>query len=164
VMIAIAISCQPRLLIADEPTTALDVTIQAQILELLGQLRRELDMAVLLITHDFGVVAESCDRVAVMYAGRIMEEAPTGLLFAAPRHPYTVGLLGCIPRLDEQVRRLRAIPGQLPSPDHLPAGCRFSTRCPQVMDDCRAREPELVGVGLEHRSRCWLHQAREEAR
>jgi len=155
VMIAMALACRPRLLIADEPTTALDVTIQAQILELLTQLRREHGMALVLITHDLGVVAEVADEVAVMYAGRIVEQAPVGALFEAPQHPYTVGLLGSIPRLDVEQPRLAAIDGQVPSPLAPPAGCRFAPRCPFADAHCRALEPALLEIGASHRAACW---------
>lgn len=157
VMIAIAIACGPRLLIADEPTTALDVTIQAQILELLQGLQRELKMAVLLITHDLGVVAEVCNRVVVMYAGRMVEQASTSELFARPSHPYTRGLLDSIPRLEVDVPRLTSIPGSVPSPDEVIPGCRFAGRCTRAGERCGV-EPELAPVGPEHFSRCWAAQ------
>ena len=144
VMIAMGLSCNPDVLIADEPTTALDVTIQAQILELIGSLQREFDSAVVLITHDLGVVAEVADRVAVMYAGRIVEYAEVGELFRGPQHPYTWGLLGSISRLDRpRQRRLAAITGQPPSLISLPAGCSFRPRCPYAFDRCRAERPAL---------------------
>jgi peptide/nickel transport system ATP-binding protein len=136
-MIAMGLALSPSLLIADEPVTALDVTIQAQILDLLRDLRDTTDAAVLLITHDMGVVAETCDRVVVMYLGRIVEEAPVETLFDHPRHPYTQGLLGSIPSIDEKVEWLQAIPGTIPHPNEIPSGCHFSNRCPQVMDVCR---------------------------
>ena len=150
VMIAMALACKPDVLIADEPTTALDVTIQAQILELLVELQRELGMGILLITHDLGVVAETCDEVVVMYAGRVVERAPTKALFAAPRHHYTAGLLRSIPMGRE---RLQEIPGMVPSLHELPAGCKFADRCPAVQDRCRAEEPALVQLG-DARVRC----------
>jgi oligopeptide/dipeptide ABC transporter ATP-binding protein len=150
VMIAIALANGPRLLIADEPTTALDVTIQAQILELLGQLRRELGMAILLISHDLQMVAEFCDRVAVMYAGRIVEEAPAQQLFEQPRHPYTAGLLAARPSLAGGRGRLVTIPGQVPPPGRRPAGCAFHTRCPRVLPRCAAERPPL-----EANVACW---------
>jgi peptide/nickel transport system ATP-binding protein len=148
VMIAMALACKPDLLIADEPTTALDVTIQAQILDLLRALQRELGMGVLLITHDLGVVAESCDDVVVMYAGRVVERASTAALFAAPRHPYTAGLLRSIPTDDlAPGARLREIPGMVPSPGDWPAGCKFATRCDAADARCHADEPPLVAIG-----------------
>ena len=158
VMIAMALSCEPDLLIADEPTTALDVTIQAQILELLRELRERTGMAMVLITHDLGVVAETCDRVAVMYAGRIVEEAPVARLFENPSHPYTQGLLRAVPRLGRPDLRLTGIPGTVPSPTAWPSGCRFRTRCPFVFDRCAAEEPPLIEAGPGHHSRCWLER------
>jgi len=143
VMIAMALACKPELLIADEPTTALDVTIQAQILDLLAKLQQELGMAILLITHDLGVVAETCDEVVVMYAGRIVERAATTTLFATPHHHYTAGLLRSIPVLGRG-DRLQEIPGMVPSLHELPAGCKFADRCPAVQPKCREVEPELV--------------------
>ncbi len=154
VMIAMALAGEPELLIADEPTTALDATIQAQILDLLRALRREGGMAMVLISHDLGVVAENSDRIAVMYAGRIVEEAPTAELFAAPRHPYTRGLLAALPDLDGPRRPLVAIPGTVPDPAHLPAGCSFAPRCPQAVAACGTAVPILVGVGPAHRAAC----------
>jgi peptide/nickel transport system ATP-binding protein/oligopeptide transport system ATP-binding protein len=166
VMIAMALICHPQVLIADEPTTALDVTIQAQILDLLGRLRRELNMAVLLITHDLGVVAGSADRVVVMYAGQVVETAATRALFATPRHPYTEGLLASIPRLDEERERLRSIPGSVPPATAWPTGCRFHPRCPYAWDKCRTEEPPLLETGTGHSARCWLvaEPARRTAR
>jgi oligopeptide/dipeptide ABC transporter ATP-binding protein len=167
VMIAMALICHPQVLIADEPTTALDVTIQAQILDLLGRLRRELNMAVLLITHDLGVVAGSADRVVVMYAGQVVETAATRALFATPRHPYTEGLLASIPRLDEERERLRSIPGSVPPATAWPTGCRFHPRCPYAWDKCRTEEPPLLETGTAgHSARCWLvaEPARRTAR
>jgi peptide/nickel transport system ATP-binding protein len=155
VMIAIALAAEPDLLVADEPTTALDVTVQAQILEVLDRLRAQRGMAVLLITHDLGIVAGRADRVAVMYAGQIVEEAPTAELFAKPSHPYTQGLFGSIPRLTGPVARLRPIPGTVPSPAAWPAGCRFRPRCPQAFEPC-GREPPIHDVGPGQRMRCWL--------
>ncbi|HEX7051241.1 MAG TPA: ABC transporter ATP-binding protein [Longimicrobiales bacterium] len=165
VMIAMALACEPDLLIADEPTTALDVTIQAQILELLAELRERLGMAVILITHDLGVVAEVCDRVVVMYGGRIMEEGRVDDIFADPRHPYTRGLLRAIPRLDRPVERLAVIPGTVPSPVAWPVACRFHPRCPYGWDLCVEAEPPLLRAGPGHTSRCWLeeHPERREA-
>ena len=154
-MIAMALACEPRLLIADEPTTALDVTIQAQILDLLRTLQRETGTAVILITHDLGVVAEVADDVVVMYAGRVVEQAPVATLFEAPQHPYTVGLLGSIPRLDAQRSRLASIEGQVPSPLRRSSGCSFAERCPFADARCRAEAPSLLEVGAQHRSACW---------
>ncbi len=155
VMIAMALLCRPDLLIADEPTTALDVTTQAQILELLRELRAEFGMAVLLITHALGVVAEMADRVAVMYAGRIVETAPVEQLFAAPRHPYTVGLLNSIPDLVRPQDRLATIPGTVPNLLNLPPGCRFWPRCPLADEGCRAAQPPLAAIGENHLAACW---------
>ena len=154
IMIAMALACRPRLLIADEPTTALDVTIQAQILDLLRRLRRELGMALLLITHDLGVVAELCDRVMVMYAGRIVEEAPAASLFRRPRHPYTLGLLASRPRLGELTERLPTIPGSVPPPNRRGPGCSFAERCPRQIARCRTERPPLVPVG-DAAAACW---------
>jgi peptide/nickel transport system ATP-binding protein len=154
VMIAIALAGRPELLVADEPTTALDVTIQAQILDLLGALRRETGMALVLISHDLGVVSETCERVAVMYAGRIVEEAPAGRLFAAPSHPYTRGLLGALPPLDGPPRRLAAIPGGVPEPWAMPPGCAFAPRCAHRIAACDAEQPRPVAVGPDHRAAC----------
>ncbi|MDW7651115.1 MAG: ABC transporter ATP-binding protein [Bacillota bacterium] len=156
VMIAIALACQPSLLIADEPTTALDVTIQAQILDLLCQLQGELGMAIMLITHDLGVVAEVAERVVVMYAGVVVENADVESLFARPLHPYTQGLLASLPRLDGKKERLNVIPGAVPNLLNLPAGCRFAPRCPHVMDVCRKKEPQLLPHD-DAEVRCWLY-------
>ena len=155
IMIAMALSCNPDVLIADEPTTALDVTIQAQILELLQRLQEELDMAILLITHDLGVVAEVADRVAVMYAGRIVETAGTGELFASPRHPYTRGLLRSIPGLEEERERLDIIPGSVPDARDIPAGCAFHPRCPLADDNCRRQRPQPEEAAPGHFVSCW---------
>ena len=155
VMIAMALANEPSLLIADEPTTALDVTIQAQILELLLELRRELGMAVLLITHDLGVVAETCDRVVVMYGGRVAEAGPVDAVFGAPAHPYTAGLLAAVPRPDARGRELAVIPGTVPSPTAWPTGCRFRPRCPYAWESCEA-DPGLLDVATGHLARCWL--------
>lgn len=146
VMIAMALSCNPKLLIADEPTTALDVTIQAQILELMKKLKQDLGMAIMLITHDLGVVAEMCERVVVMYAGKVVEEGDAISLFQHPLHPYTEGLLQSVPRLDESRERLHVIEGVVPNPMHMPVGCRFHPRCPLVTDRCRAEEPQLESL------------------
>lgn len=160
VMIAMAMSCNPKLLIADEPTTALDVTIQAQILDLMNRLKREQEMGMLLITHDLGVVAEMCDRVVVMYAGRVVEEATVDELFENPQHPYTKGLINSVPKLRQKVHRLESIPGNVPDLMNMPKGCKFAPRCPFVMERCLSQEPELLPVVHEaHRqSRCWLTQ------
>lgn len=155
VMIAMALSCHPSLLIADEPTTALDVTIQAQILDLLARLQRELGMGMLLITHDLGVVAETADRVAVMYAGEIVEEAVTEALFASPVHPYTQGLLASVPRLDEPRDRLSIIPGAVPDARRFPPGCRFAPRCAWADAACLRGRPPLNQVADGHRAACW---------
>ena len=155
VMIAIALACGPRLLIADEPTTALDVTIQAQILDLMRTLREETGTAIILITHDLGVVAEIADEVAVMYAGRIVERAPVEALFAEPQHPYTIGLLGSIPQLSREQRRLAAIEGQVPNPLVTVAGCRFHPRCPFAIARCHREDPPLVAVAGGHEAACW---------
>ena len=156
VMIAMALSCNPSLLIADEPTTALDVTIQAQILNLIEELQEQLGMALLLITHDLGVVAEQADDVAIMYAGRIVEHATPEIIFSRPLHPYTVGLLKSIPGYGGIGEKLEAIPGIVPSPLNLPDGCRFSDRCSRVEDKCRMREPELREVEERHWVSCFL--------
>ena len=153
-MIAMALACGPQLLIADEPTTALDVTIQAQILDLMCGLRRDTGTAIILITHDLGVVAEMADDVAVMYAGQIVERAAVHDLFARPEHPYTVGLLGSIPRLDEKRERLPSIEGRMPDMTRPPPGCRFAARCPFVEPECIAAPPVLVEVAPGHLSRC----------
>jgi peptide/nickel transport system ATP-binding protein len=157
VMIAIALSCNPRLLLADEPTTALDVTIQAQILELLRELQEEFGMAVILITHDLGVVAEFVDRVIVMYAGRTVESAAVHPTFEAPRHPYTEGLLGSIPSLDDERERLQVIEGVVPSPFALPPGCRYAPRCRYARPECDAMDPPLLTLGPDHRAACIRH-------
>ena len=154
VMIAMALACNPKLLIADEPTTALDVTIQQQILELLLDLREELKMAIVIITHNMGVVAETADRVIVMYAGKIVERAPVGELFARPAHPYTRGLLESIPSLADEHERLKTIPGTLPNPAAMPRGCRFEPRCSFRIDACAAAVPPLLAVRAEHESAC----------
>ena len=156
-MIAMALACRPQLLIADEPTTALDVTIQAQILDLLRDLRRERDMALILITHDLGVVAELCDEVIVMYGGKVVERATVEALFARPQHPYTIGLLGSLPGVSRATGadRLAAIEGTPPNPLALPAGCRFHPRCPFAIARCRQDEPPLSEVASTHEAACW---------
>ncbi len=155
VMIAMALANEPDLLIADEPTTALDVTIQAQILELLAGLRRDTGMAIMLITHDLGVVAEVCDRVVVMYAGRVVEEGPVADVFRRPAHPYTEGLLAAVPRPGGRGGELAVIPGTVPSATAWPAGCRFRPRCPYGWDRCH-EEPDLLRTGAHQRAGCWL--------
>ncbi len=156
VMIAMALSCNPKLLMADEPTTALDVTIQAQILELMKKLKQELGMAIMLITHDLGVIAEMAKRVVVMYAGKVVEEADAVNLFRQPIHPYTEGLLNSIPRLHRPRGRLHVITGQVPNPVNLPPGCSFHPRCPLAEDICRRQEPLLVELGGGRRVSCWV--------
>jgi oligopeptide/dipeptide ABC transporter ATP-binding protein len=158
-MIAMALSCRPQLLLADEPTTALDVTIQAQILSLMMKLKDEFKTSILLITHDLGVIAEMASRVAVMYAGKIVEEAPVRELFKDPRHPYTRGLLGSVPVIGRKAqtrRRLQEIPGMVPSPMENPSGCRFHPRCAAAMNVCMEQEPEAVTLGEHRRVQCWL--------
>ena len=162
VMIAMALSCHPELLIADEPTTALDVTIQAQILELLYTLREKFNMAVLLITHDLGVVAESADRVIVMYCGRIVEEARVEDIFKNPKHPYTIGLLESIPKIDEDRDRLYMIKGMVPKPLNMPKGCAFSDRCEKCMDKCKKDIPGITKIG-NSKVRCFLYSDEVEA-
>jgi peptide/nickel transport system ATP-binding protein len=163
VMIAIALSAEPEILVADEPTTALDVTVQAQILEVLDRLRDSHGMAVLLITHDLGIVAGRADRVAVMYAGQIVEEAPTDRLFARPSHPYTQGLFASVPRITGPVGRLSPIGGSVPPPGAWPSGCRFRPRCPKAFDKSETMPP-LLPVGPDHRMRCWLAEEGADAR
>ena len=158
VMIGMALCCEPDLLVADEPTTALDVTIQAQILELLLELRERLGMAVVLITHDLGVVAEVCDRVAVMYAGQIVEQGTAAQIFSEPRHPYTEGLLQSVPRLGRKTERLASIPGVVPAPTRWPVGCRFHDRCPYGWDRCVREHPPLLPTPDGRVSRCWLEE------
>jgi oligopeptide/dipeptide ABC transporter ATP-binding protein len=163
VMIAIALSAEPEILVADEPTTALDVTVQAQILEVLDRLRDSHGMAVLLITHDLGIVAGRADRVAVMYAGQIVEEAPTDRLFARPSHPYTQGLFASVPRITGPVGRLSPIGGSVPPPGAWPSGCRFRPRCPKAFDKSETMPP-LLPLDPEHRMRCWLAEEGADAR
>lgn len=163
VMIAMALSCHPDLLISDEPTTALDVTIQAQILELMGDLRQKLGMAILLITHNLGIVAETAQRIVVMYAGKIMEEAPTLQLFENPLHPYTRGLQRSIPKIGQKYRssnrKLQEIPGVVPDLHQLPHGCRFHPRCPEADEHCKLEEPEMNEVEPDHFVRCFFEDA-----
>ena len=156
VMIAMALSCDPQLLIADEPTTALDVTIQAQILELLGELEDDFDMSIMMITHDLGVIAEVSDRIAVMYAGKVMEYSSAVDIFDNPSHPYTWGLMRSIPKIHEEVDQLEAIPGVVPSPLEFPEGCKFNSRCFMAQDKCFEEEPPLHEVEYRHQSRCWF--------
>jgi len=155
VMIALALANDPDLLIADEPTTALDVTIQAQILELMRDLRARTGAAVLLVTHDLGVVAQTCDDVVVMYAGRVVERAPTATLFADPQHPYTIGLMAAVPRMDGAAGRLVTIPGSVPPPWAKIQGCRFASRCPLATDLCQAEDPPLRDLAPGHGVACW---------
>jgi oligopeptide/dipeptide ABC transporter ATP-binding protein len=162
VMIAMALACVPELLIADEPTTALDVTIQAQILDLMRNLRTKMDTAIILITHDLGVVAEMCDRVDVMYAGRIVEKAPVVELFQNPKHPYTAALIGSTPVLGQADKELTTIPGSVPNLIDLPVGCKFAPRCQarieNNLEECTVEEPQLKQIGARHWTRCWLYE------
>ncbi|KQL55357.1 peptide ABC transporter ATP-binding protein [Heyndrickxia shackletonii] len=158
VMISLAMLCKPKLLIADEPTTALDVTIQAQILDLMKKIKRENQMAMLLITHDLGVIAETCDRVIVMYAGQIVENTDVRTLFNDPKHPYSQGLLASLPKMNERKQSLYSIKGNVPRPDEIPKGCAFSTRCPHVFDKCRTERPPLLKLNNQS-CRCWLYEA-----
>lgn len=161
VMICMAIICKPDLLIADEPTTALDVTIQAQILDLLKRLKNENNMSVIFITHDLGVVAEMCDRVIVMYAGQVVEEADIQTFFENPKHPYSQGLLASLPKEDERKQHLKTISGHVPSPNELPNGCSFSNRCPMAFDLCRKKAPPIIKE-KDRMFRCWLYTDKEE--
>jgi oligopeptide/dipeptide ABC transporter ATP-binding protein len=158
VMLAMALGARPKLLVADEPTTALDVTIQAQIIELLADLKRQLGMSVLLITHNLGIVGDLADRVSVMYAGQVVETAPTAALLRRPLHPYTRALLESVPRLGAGHARLRAIPGSVPTPGAVPAGCRFHPRCPKAASDCARESPALLEVEPDRWVRCPLWQ------
>ncbi len=158
VVIAISLACNPQLLIADEPTTALDVTIQAQVLDLMRNLKKEFNTAMMLITHDLGVVAEVCDKVAIMYAGEIVEYAPIQQLFENPAHPYTHGLFGSIPNLDDDVKRLTPITGLMPDPTDLPTGCSFHPRCPHAKPICAQQSPKSSVVDGEHRVRCLMYE------
>ena len=155
VMIAMALSCNPSLLIADEPTTALDVTIQAQILDLMRSLQQEIGMGIMLITHDMGVIAEMAENVVVMYAGKVVEQAAVKEIFANPLHPYTNGLLGSIPKLHQETERLEAISGVVPNPYQMPTGCRFNPRCQYAQEICRQQEPHLVEYADNHFAACW---------
>lgn len=160
VMIAMALSCRPQLLIADEPTTALDVTIQAQILDLMIKLKEQMGTAIMLITHNLGVIAQMAERVLVMYAGKVVEEAPIKAIFDNPQHPYTKGLLHSIPKIDQattvEKERLQEIPGVVPSLFHIPKGCSFHPRCPRTMEICREEPPLFFEVEKDHSCRCWL--------
>ncbi|MES2718210.1 MAG: ABC transporter ATP-binding protein [Pseudomonadota bacterium] len=162
VVIALALAAQPELIVADEPTTALDVSIQAQIIALLKNLTKQQGAAVMLVTHDMGVIAEACDRVAVMYAGRVVEIGPVAQVIHHPAHPYTVGLMGSIPAMDSERERLMQIDGAMPRLNAIPAGCAFNPRCPQVMDRCRTQRPDLLEAGAT-RAACWLHDAQVAA-
>lgn len=159
VVIALALAAQPELIVADEPTTALDVSIQAQIISLLKNLARERGTAVMLVTHDMGVIAETCDRVAVMYAGRVVEIGPVAEVIHRPAHPYTAGLMGSIPAMDSDHERLLQIDGAMPRLNAIPAGCAFNPRCPQAMDRCRTQRPDLLDAGAT-RAACWLHDGK----
>jgi oligopeptide/dipeptide ABC transporter, ATP-binding protein, C-terminal domain len=164
VMIAIALACRPKLLIADEPTTALDVTIQAQIMDLIVELNRKLHMGVILITHDLAVVAETCNRVAVMYLGQIVEEAEVNRIFDHPSHPYTLGLMKSIPKLmGKRETRLYMIKGTVPLLSQIPNGCRFAPRCPFATEKCRREMPELLPLNEEQKVRCWYPAQAEAA-
>lgn len=163
VMIAMALSCNPKLLIADEPTTALDVTIQAQILELMKKLAKENNTAILLITHDLGVVAEMANKVVVMYAGQVVEHTDVYTLFSNPKHPYTKGLLNSTPKFHETEEVLASITGTVPTPSNMPEGCKFHPRCPFATDICKLKEPELKEVDYDQKVRCWLYEEKEDA-
>ncbi len=155
VMIAMALACKPKLLIADEPTTALDVTIQAQILELIDELRRKLQMSMIMVTHDLGVVSEVCEDVVVMYAGQVAEQGSVADIFADPKHPYTVGLLACIPKLGKKVKRLATIPGFVPPLTARFQGCQFQNRCPRAIERCKSERPILTQIQAQHYAACW---------
>ena len=162
VMIAIALACEPKLLIADEPTTALDVTIQAQVLDMITDLKKKRNMALIMITHDLAIVAETCDKVAVVYAGQIVEYGTVRQLFKNPSHPYSLGLFGAIPMLDKDVHRLSPINGAPPDPTHLPEGCYFRTRCPYVTDACRSGDVAVVDLGEGHLCKCCRFDKKQE--
>ncbi len=164
VVIAIALACNPSLLIADEPTTALDVTIQAQVLELMRNLREEFNTAMILITHDLGIVAETCDKVAVMYAGEVIEYATLEQLFENPKHPYTIGLFGSIPSLEHDVERLKPIKGLMPDPTNLPSGCPFHPRCSHAQDICKERKPIVANIEEGHMVKCLIYEGVIEAK
>jgi len=161
VVIALALAAEPKLIVADEPTTALDVSIQAQIIDLLKKLCKEHGTAVMLITHDMGVIAETADRVAVMYAGRIIETGPVQQVIQQPLHPYTIGLMQSIPNIQSSAARLEQIPGSMPRLNEIPKGCAFNPRCPRVMDICKTQRPELLALGNRHVA-CWLHDGEAE--
>jgi len=161
-MIAMALSCNPKLLIADEPTTALDVTIQAQILELMKDLKRRINTAIIFITHDLGVIAEMAQYVVVMYAGKVVESTDVVTLFREPKHPYTIGLFRSKPRIEDERDTLDFIPGAVPNPLHMPSGCPFHPRCGSVMDRCRVTEPPEITINGEHLIRCWLYEGSPE--
>ncbi|MDN4608057.1 ABC transporter ATP-binding protein [Sporosarcina highlanderae] len=162
VMIAMALACNPEILIADEPTTALDVTIQAQILRLIRELQMRLGMSVIMITHDLGVVAETCDYVAVMYAGQVVEYSDVVTLFQKPKHPYTIGLMNSLPRHDVEVEKLESIKGNVPNPKEMPTGCRFAPRCPAATDLCRREMPALMKDVEGNDVRCWIYSEKWE--
>ncbi|MEK5331693.1 MULTISPECIES: ABC transporter ATP-binding protein [unclassified Lysinibacillus] len=157
IMIAMALACTPDVLIADEPTTALDVTIQAQIIDIIRNLQQQLGMSIIFITHDLGVVAEICDKIAVMYAGQVVEEGSTDSLFAKPLHPYTNGLIQSLPKLYEDQEELSTIHGTVPSPYHYPNGCRYAERCPFATELCHAQQPELITIESDKKVRCWMY-------
>ncbi|MBG9690162.1 ABC transporter ATP-binding protein [Lysinibacillus sp. RSDA_15] len=157
IMIAMALACTPDVLIADEPTTALDVTIQAQIIDIIQNLQKQLGMSILFITHDLGVVAEVCDKIAVMYAGQVVEEGTTDSLFEKPLHPYTNGLIQSLPKLYEDQEELSTIQGTVPSPYHYPSGCRYAERCPFATELCREKQPELLTIEPGKKVRCWMY-------
>lgn len=163
VVIAISLACNPQLLIADEPTTALDVTIQAQVLDLMNNLKNEFNTAMILITHDLGVVSEVCDKVAIMYAGEIIEAASLEQLFTNPRHPYTLGLFGSIPNLEEETDRLKPITGLMPDPTDLPTGCKFHPRCPYATDICSKQEPKGTEIESGHKVKCLIYEGLVDA-
>ena len=162
VMIAIALACQPEILLADEPTTALDVTVQAQIMELISKLKEEREMSIILISHNMGIIAEMCDQMLVMYGGVVVEEGSCKQIFAAPKHPYTIGLLGAIPSVAVDKEELDSIPGIVPKLTPPVVGCRFASRCAHANDRCRAQEPPIFPVEEGHGARCWLHETEEK--